>query len=174
MPDASRAAGERRLGLPADSFAYRALSPVDYLDVYATEVAKQATLEEVAQPMLGGRPLRLMRLRDALVRPFGLKTTPRGPRRLSRFLKGERIGLFTVFERSAVELLVGEDDRHLDFRVCLRVTGDGQATLATLVRFNNGWGRAYFTLIRPFHGFVVKGMLRRAANALNGRVEVSP
>jgi Protein of unknown function (DUF2867) len=112
-----------------------------------------------------------MRLRDALVHPFGLKTSPRGPRHRPSFLPGERIGLFTLFERTEEEMLLGEDDRHLDFRVCLRVSGDGQATLATLVRFRNGWGRAYFFLIRPFHALVVKRMLRRAAVPLNAAKE---
>ena len=46
--------------------------------------------------------------------------------------------------------------------VAARVLGDGEATLATLVRFHNGWGRAYFACVRPFHGLIVKGMLRRA------------
>ena len=69
--------------------------------------------------------------------------------------------------------MLGEDDKHLDFRVCLRVLGDGQATLATLVRFHNVWGRAYFACVRPFHGLVVKGMLRRAGPSRSGWREAS-
>ena len=154
---------ERLATLPVDSLGRRALPRVDYLDVFATAVGQKASLESVARQVFGGRPPRLMRLRDALVRPFGLKTSPRGPRQLPRFVPGERIGLFTLFARTDKELLLGEDDKHLDFRICLRVTGDGKASLATLVRYRNGWGRVYFTLIRPFHVVVVKAMLRRAA-----------
>jgi Protein of unknown function (DUF2867) len=156
-----------RGALADGSLAARALPRVDYLDVYATHVGSAATLESVAQKVLGGRPPRLMRLRDALVRPFGLKTSPRGPRQRPSFVPGERIGLFTLFERTQEEMLLGEDDKHLDFRVCFRVSGDGQATLTTLVRFRNSWGRAYFFLIRPFHTLVVKRMLGRAAVALS-------
>ncbi len=137
-------------------------------------MGSEALLPSVAQRVLAGRPPRLMRLRDALVRPFGLKTSPRGPRPLPRFVPGERVGLFTVFACTVEELLLGEDDRHLDFRLCLRVSGDGQARLATLVRFRNVWGRAYFTLIRPFHALVVKEMLRRAAPPLPLRREAAP
>jgi len=177
MPDASRATHlpVRRLpgALDADSLALGALPRVDYLDIYAATVGNNASLEDVAHKVLGGRPPGLMRLRDALVRPFGLKTSPRGPRKKPSFVVGQRIGLFTLFGRSQDEMLLGENDRHLDFRVCLRVRGDGQATLATLVRFRNVWGRAYFLLIRPFHALVVKRMLGRAALPLNAVSEAA-
>jgi Protein of unknown function (DUF2867) len=159
----------RRPGvLDADSIARGALSAVDYLDVYGTTVEEGASLEGVAHRVLAGRPSSLMRLRDALVRPFGLKVSPTGLRQRPSFLVGERVGIFTVFARTQDELLLGEDDRHLDFRVCLSVRPDGQATLATLVRFNNVWGRAYFALVRPFHALVVKRMLGRASRQLPG------
>jgi hypothetical protein len=155
-----RARGQEGAGLGESSLARRALPSVDYFDVFSTHVGG-TSLEEVARRVLAGRPLRLMRLRDALVRPFGLKTSPLGPRPPLRFVPGERIGLFTLFERTEDELLLGEDDRHLDFRVCLRVAG-GEASLATAVRFRNLFGRVYFLLVRPFHGLIVRGMLRRA------------
>ena len=50
-----------------------------------------------------------------------------------------------------------------DFRLCLRVGPEAEATLATLVQFHNRWGRAYFFLIRPFHALIVPRMLARAA-----------
>lgn len=160
---AQDAAEKRWVALPRTSLAADALPRVDYFDAFSADVAQDATLEEVARRVLGGRTPRLMRLRDALVRPFGLKASPQGPRPPPRFLIGERIGLFTLYARTEDELLLGEDDRHLDFRICLRVSA-GQATLATLVRFRNAWGRLYFFLIRPFHGVLVRRMLRRAAS----------
>ncbi len=155
-----RRARSRRT-LTETSLAARALASVDYFDVFSASVGPDVTLEEVARRVFAGRPLRLMRLRDALVRPFGLKTSPRGRRPLPHFVPGERVGLFTLFQRSEQELLLGEDDRHLDFRLCLRVA-DGEASLATAVRFRNNFGRVYFFLVRPFHALVVQGMLRRA------------
>jgi hypothetical protein len=154
--------------LDADSIARGALPAVDYLDVYGTTVEEGASLDDVAHRVLAGRPPSLMRLRDALVRPFGLKVSPKGPRQRPSFVVGERLGIFTLFARTKDEMLLGEDDRHLDFRVCLRVREGGQATLATLVRFRNVWGRAYFTLVRPFHALVVKHMLGRASRQLPG------
>ncbi len=148
---------------PLDALAARALPKVDYLDVHTAAVDSTASVESVARQVFGGRPLRLMRLRDTLVGPLGLKTSgPERPGEL-RFLPGERLGLFTLYERTPRSLLLGADDRHLDFRVCLSVPGDGHATLTTLVRFHNGWGRAYFFFIRPFHALVARRLLRRAA-----------
>ena len=137
---------------------------MDYVDVFSGPVRPEASLDEVARLLFAGPPLTLLKLRDALVRPFGLKTSAsRLQNRALHFLPGEQLGLFTLYERTADALLLGADDRHLDFRVCLSVPGTGHATLTTVVRFHNGWGRAYFFLIRPFHALVVRGLLRRAA-----------
>jgi hypothetical protein len=158
----------RRLATPPlDGLASRALPRVDFVDAYATRVDPAASVESVARLVFSGAPPRLMRLRDALVRPFGLKTSPSGRRADPRFVPGERLGLFTLFARAPGQLLLGADDRHLDFRICLSVPGDGEATLTTLVHFRNGWGRLYFSLIRPFHVVVAKGLLRRAGAAVS-------
>ncbi len=156
------APSRRWRALAETSPAARALPRVDYFDVFSTAVGPDVTLEEAARRVFSGRPLRLMRLRDALVRPFGLKTSPLRGRPQTHFFPGERVGLFTLFQRTEEELLLGADDRHLDFRVCLRVAG-GEASLATAVRFKNNFGRAYFFCIRPFHARIVQGMLRRVA-----------
>ena len=53
----------------------------------------------------------LMRIRDALVGGFGLKTASS----LSSVgAAGSRIGIFKVYEANSVEVIVGEDDKHLD------------------------------------------------------------
>lgn len=69
-------------------------------------------------------------------------------------------------------VVVGADDRHLNFRAVLELqAGPGTGTelvLATFVQRHNLAGRAYFALVRPFHRFIVATMLRRVAegNAL--------
>ncbi|MGO9831017.1 MAG: DUF2867 domain-containing protein [Myxococcaceae bacterium] len=159
----AEAAPGRPGALPLDALAARALPSVDYRDVHTGPVDSTASVESVARQVFGGRPLRLMRLRDAVVGPLGLKTSGRERRGELRFVPGERLGLFTLYARTPGSLLLGADDRHLDFRVCLSVPGDGHATLTTLVRFHNRWGRAYFFFIRPFHALVARRLLRRAA-----------
>jgi hypothetical protein len=151
--------------LPPTSLALGSLPRADYLDVYAAAVEPTLSLEDAARRMFLGRTPCWMRFRDAVVRPLGLKTSLPERRVAFCFVSGQRIGIFRVYARTAEELLLGEDDRHLDFRLSLRVPGDGEVTLTTLVRFHNVLGRLYFFIVRPFHGRVVKAMLRRVATA---------
>ena len=61
---------------------------------------------------------------------------------------------------------MGLDDRHLDFRVSLRLLPVGGAAeslqLTTTVTFHGRLGRLYFALVRPFHRRIVPAMLRSA------------
>ena len=61
---------------------------------------------------------------------------------------------------------MGLDDRHLDFRVSLRLLRSDDAAgvlqLTTTVTFHGRLGRLYFALVRPFHRRIVPAMLRSA------------
>ncbi len=99
---------------------------------------------------------RLLRLRDLLVRPLGLRTASG---------LGPQQG-FPVLARRDDEVLMGLDDRHLDFRVSLRVLPAGGAAeflqLTTTVTFHGRLGRLYFAAVQPFHRRIVPAMLRSA------------
>jgi hypothetical protein len=111
----------------------------------------------------------LTNVRDAIVACFGLKTA-RHLATLTSEADADRIGIFRVYGRSENEIVLGEDDKHLDFRLSvLRTPGlsptlGGQLTVSTVVRCNNLLGRAYLWVIAPFHRLVVKASLRRAAH----------
>jgi hypothetical protein len=80
----------------------------------------------------------------------------------------ERTGFFPLQSRSEHELVVGEDDRHLDFRasVLVRRRDDGggdELVATTVVRCHNALGRTYLAMISPFHSLIVRSGLRRAA-----------
>lgn len=104
----------------------------------------------------------LLRCRDTLVQPFGLK------RAVDLEADGDdRISLFRVFERHADEIVLGEDDSHLDFRVSVLVQPSSHGrprrlTVTTLVFYRRALGRAYIALIAPFHRAVVRASLQRA------------
>jgi hypothetical protein len=74
---------------------------------------------------------------------------------------GVRDGLFPVLHRSADRVVLGLDDRHLDFRVLVDVE-PGRVRCTTGVR-RRPLGRAYFAVVGPFHRSVVPAMLERAA-----------
>jgi Protein of unknown function (DUF2867) len=102
----------------------------------------------------------------------GLKIAPRNARidlAHASLQPGESVGLFKVYQRSEDEILMGEDDRHLDFRVSvlLQVRHDERwAVITTVVRFNNWLGRVYFLPVRPLHRLIVPAMMRNAVRRL--------
>lgn len=105
---------------------------------------------------------RLMAVRNALVAPLGLKTGI-SQRSASR----DRIGFFPVIAETPERLLLGLDDKHLDFGIAVDVTPIGsrlwQITATTLVRPHNLLGRAYLAVVLPFHRMIVPTMLNKAA-----------
>jgi uncharacterized protein DUF2867 len=99
----------------------------------------------------------LIRLRNILVSPFGLKTSGEGAP-----APGGMIGLFPVVSETPERLVAGFNDHHLDFRIVVDVgrgTAGGQVTSTTLVRTHNLLGRTYLALIMPFHKLVVRSMM---------------
>lgn len=113
----------------------------------------------------------LFTFRNKLAGLFGLKTSGKTTdrhRQLEHFTcePGDRLGLFKVFDKTNDEVILGEDDKHLNFRVSLfmdQPTGDTKQKkliISTAVKFNNRWGRLYFLPVRPFHTLIVPAMLK--------------
>jgi hypothetical protein len=162
-----------KVDLPAGTLVARAFPRIDYADTYAMHLPAGApnSLDAVARAALGTAPhwiSLLMRLRDQIVGPIGLKTSSQVVRRATnsaRLQIGDQLGIFRVFDRTEDELLLGEDDRHLDFRLSLLVQSDAGANWAivsTVVRFNNWLGRAYFLPVQQFHRLIVPSIMRHA------------
>jgi hypothetical protein len=121
----------------------------------------------------------LFAIRNKIVGLFGLKTAGQISDRqnlLDRFKcePGDQLGLFKVFDKTENEVVLGEDDKHLNFRVSLLLdrhlddTGKKSLAITTTVKFNNLFGRVYFLIVRPFHTLIVpamlKGMIKRIEN----------
>jgi len=109
----------------------------------------------------------LTNLRDMIVAGLGLKTA-KNLALLAGDTQADRLGIFKVYSRSATEIILGEDDKHLDFRLSVLCTpiqtqeSHRQLVLSTVVHCHNRLGRAYLTVIAPFHRRVVKASLVRA------------
>jgi hypothetical protein len=139
-----------------------ALPQADWADCYQLSVpAASLTAIEAARLMLGYTPFwisSLMRLRNLIVGPLlGLRTDthdlPEG---------AEMIGIFPVLSQSERQVVVGFDDRHLDFRIVIDVeeTGGGKRVSAmTLVQRKILIGRLYLAAITPFHNLIVSTAL---------------
>jgi hypothetical protein len=111
----------------------------------------------------------LVWLRNRAVRFVGLQSTTRERPRTggARYAPGDYAGMFRVFDRTEHEILMGLDDKHLNFRASVLSESDGcgskSAVLATVVHYNSRLGRLYFFFVRPFHKRIVSAMLRQMA-----------
>jgi hypothetical protein len=101
----------------------------------------------------GDRFAGLLRVRDVLARWAGLKSAATG--------NGAE---YPVLAQDGAEVVVGMDDRHLDFRVALTVRPLGSEVLVvtTAVRRHHRFGRAYFALVKAPHHVLVPRWTRRA------------
>jgi len=98
----------------------------------------------------------LLAIRNLLVAPFGLKD---GHERLPAGVT--RLGIFPLLSESPDRVVLGMDDKHLDFRVVIDAPGTGEVTGTTLVRTHNRLGRLYLRLVLPFHRVIVQRMMRQ-------------
>ncbi|MCV9388730.1 DUF2867 domain-containing protein [Reichenbachiella ulvae] len=122
------------------------------------------SLSDIAKSIFGTGPkwiVQLLKLRNKIVGPLGLKTGEAPD--LTKDLKvGSTLGLFKVFQISDEQIIMGEDDNHLNFRVQIsnKGTAENNIHVTTTVEINNWLGKIYFTFIRPIHPIVVKSLLK--------------
>jgi hypothetical protein len=157
------------------------LERVDYSDAYSCcfQTHKPLKVEEVVLAFFKSAPEwlhKLFDIRDRMVSGLGIKTVNRKERdRLLREFKvepGQALGLFTVIQKTRNEVIMGENDKHLNFRVAVQLhqqeseSGKSEIVFMTAVQVHNRLGRYYFMLIKPFHHLVVKVMLRNTVKYL--------
>ncbi len=160
--------------LPADSSVADVYSPPNFADAYEIVLPPGASTDPecLARFIFSQHSpwaAALMRLRDALVAGFGLKTAH--PLAEGATDRTQRVGMFKIYSIAPNEIVMGEDDKHLDFRLSLLcpaaspAQSERKVVLSTVVRCHNLLGRTYIRLIAPFHRIIVRSSLRRAARA---------
>jgi len=163
-----------QVALHPQSAVVSAFESVNLADAFSIQLPSDASVnpDVLARFIFSVQPYwiaALTNVRDAIVAGFGLKTA-RQLATLSGDVTARRIGIFKVYGTSDTEIVLGEDDKHLDFRVSILCTPGSppnvgnQLTLSTVVHCHNLLGRTYLWVIAPFHRQVVKATLRRAAN----------
>ncbi len=144
----------KKTKLPLRSKLHKRVAETDFLDCYKVRSslsAPQAAEVIVAFPAWAAA---LVTLRNILTSPFKLKKE--GPEAERKF------GIFPVEHADDAEVIVGFNDRHLDFRVCVFAT-EGEIYLSTWVHPHHIGGRAYLAAIMPFHILIVRNALARVA-----------
>jgi hypothetical protein len=148
------------------------LKKIEYSDEFARNISagKKFTMDDVITASndlaFPGWVRFLFRLRDAIVGWFGVKTMNEHVPSAN-----DSFGLFPVLQRTDNEIIAGADDKHLNFRVVIRlVSTEGQLhrlSLLTLVQFNNIYGKIYFVPVKPFHKIIVPILLKRLVSRIS-------
>lgn len=176
--------------LPAGSMLARQLAdrPYQHQDMFlltldgkdVTSTSATILLSQLLEGFLRNPPSgvsRMMALRNLLVKPIGLRTSPLGCP-VSSLLSPIRDGVFDrrypVLDQlidgndRRAQVVLGADDKHLIFRSCVGVhVLDGnrvEVTLGTRVHCRNLFGRFYMAAIDRIHrSYIAPTMLRMAA-----------
>lgn len=131
----------------------------DYSDSVSTRIqlAEPLTSDIIFEQMFCNFPMPvalLFKLRNALVKPLGLQGGS-GFRNL-------------ISERNDEEIVLCKNDKHLNFWVSIYCSkpqdGCQDASVMTVVKFNNYLGRIYFIGIWIFHKMLVKRLFRKMVN----------
>ena len=150
----------------------------DYVDTYSRILpgGKTPTSTQIGKAFFTSAPpwvSGLFQLRNKIVKVFGLKTTGEANDRDAKLRAfkcepGERLGLFKVFEKTENEVILGENDKHLNFRISLRIESKKTAVIhmTTAIQFHNRFGKVYFFFVKPFHKIIAPIMLKNIIKKL--------
>jgi hypothetical protein len=175
----------KRGEVPYNSVLRRKGVSFDYVDSFQCLVVtndRHVDITKVLTLFLQSGPKwadRLLVVRDKIVGMFGLKTTnslvrSKGQTEGAKYQIGESLGMFKLFDQSDNEFVLGENDKHLDFRVSLLLetldyeTDKMRLSITTAVKFNNNLGRVYFFPVKPIHKILVRAMLKDIKQKLEG------
>jgi hypothetical protein len=139
---------------PENAITPTGFGTVDYCDSYRITKSTGENIGEITNQIFKAPKWvnGLMRIRDLLVGPFGLKTAK----------EANPDKIFPIIAQNENEIIMGINDVHLNFRVSVLVNREKSYIYATtLVHYNNGWGKAYFLLIKPFHQIIVRSLMKR-------------
>ena len=158
--------------VPDNSNLLSQLKKTDFCDAYQVSLSKpQLSVQDAYKAVFGHPPSwvnTLMSVRGVIATAFGLKHESNGDFPETNYQVGQRVGLFTIQSIATDELIVGDNDTHLDFRISIlksSIKGIETVTISTAVETHNTVGRLYMLIVKPFHQFIARLMLQRAANA---------
>ncbi|OCP11170.1 MULTISPECIES: DUF2867 domain-containing protein [unclassified Ensifer] len=143
------------------SLLSRHLPNADWADRFELALdGKGLTATQAAELSLGRSPRwvrDLLGLRNRVVSIIGLKSAAPKPGRLGL------VGAFPVLEKSDDEVVLGFDDKHLDFRIVVDVRAGSAVNqivgVTTLIRRHNALGRIYLAAVMPFHKMIVPTLM---------------
>ncbi|PWK17624.1 uncharacterized protein DUF2867 [Arcicella aurantiaca] len=162
--------------IPNKSLLLKVFPKIDYADSYSVNLPDSLKINarDATRTFFECSPdwvIYLMKLRDKLVGIVGLKThknpTEKPDFKKVQFEVGEKYGLFEITNHVDGEIIMGADDKHLNFRVSIMINENSnlsqQLIVSTAVVIHNKFGTGYFKIIAPFHQIVVKSFIKKMA-----------
>jgi hypothetical protein len=175
----------KKTEFPEKSVLSQGKKDFDYVDSFEGELkhdSRNIDITEIGNAFFTSGPKwgkKMFAFRNKVVGLFGLKTgSETEKQQIEKDFKcevGERMGIFTVFDKTDNEIVIGENDKHLDFRVSLLFDenknhfDEKSLTISTTVKFHNWLGVLYFLPVRPFHKLIVPAMLKNMIGQLENK-----
>ncbi|UII76244.1 DUF2867 domain-containing protein [Flagellimonas sp. HMM57] len=151
--------------IPTKSLINSTSKRIDYSDTYTT-TNHSDSLEKITNMIFDNFPnwiMILMKLRHSIVKFFDLKTQ-KPSNYNTEFKIGGYIGFFKIFKIMDNEIILGEDDKHLDFRVSVYNSKENTYNIkvSTIVQYNRRFANVYMAIVKPFHKLIMKQIVKRA------------
>lgn len=157
--------------IPEKSLILNDFGKIDYSDTYKIQITSNDYSVDKITTDIFKTPKwvdNLMKLRDVIVKGFGLKTGDKNDIIIEPYYSiGSKAVYFTVLDRNENEIVMAENDKHLNFRTSVMVdknTANSTVYLSTIVQFNNFFGWLYFFPVKPFHRIIIKSLLKKYAH----------
>lgn len=88
----------------------------------------------------------------------------------SAYQPGERVGIFTVFENTFDEALIGDEDKHLNVVLGIHRKAHSDEkrvsiTVTTVVHVKNMLGSIYMLPVKPMHRLITPAVLANLASS---------
>lgn len=155
--------------IPADSLILNDFGKINYWDIYQVQLSvNDYSVDKITTDIfkLPGWIDKLVTLRNGIAKRFGLKTGDKNYHTEPHYSIGHKAGYFTVLDRNENEIVMAENDKHLNFRTSVRVEKQSENSLvylSTIVQFNNFFGWLYFLPVKPFHQVLIQSLLKKYA-----------
>jgi hypothetical protein len=152
--------------IPEASIINKDFGKIDYCDIYKINKITNDTIDAIVTKifMIPGWVKKLLKIRDSLVDIIGLRTGDNNSNIDNHYPIGSKAVYFQVLDRNDHEIVMAEDDVHLNFRTSVFFEKNEaflSVYLTTIVKFNNFWGRLYFFVVKPFHRLIIKSILNK-------------
>lgn len=106
--------------------------------------------------------IHMLKVRNRIVKYFGLKTGMVDAKLVAPpFQSGQQFGVFKLYSINKTESVIGEDDKHLNFRISFIVDNKNELVMSTVVDINNTFGTVYMFIVKPIHRILVTVMMKK-------------